>query len=279
VSVRPEADSDVVVLVGELDFATAPELTSTIDELVLTGHHRIVVDLDAVTFVDTAAIDAVITATCAVALAGGTLRLTHHPRLMALLEHTRETHRVEVARALQSDRVEPRAPEARSLDDADLPSLLSQSARGDEVAFAAVYDVTGARAYGLALRLLRQPAVAAEAVREGYLYLWRHAAGYRPIEGSAVSWILRTVHQCAVRRARSMPAGVAAHDSSIQTSRSPASRAMLDLPSSQREAVEMAYFEGRTHSQVEQSRGLPVGIAQLRIRDGLLALRDRMGDR
>ncbi len=101
ISVVPADDGDVVVLVGEVDIATAPRLRSTIDQLLNAGRNRIIVDLAAVTFLDAAAIDALITATCAAALAGGKLHITHHPGFMRLLKFTCETHRVNVALSLQ----------------------------------------------------------------------------------------------------------------------------------------------------------------------------------
>lgn len=100
VQVRPQDGRDVVVLAGELDLATTPKLRSTIGELLLAGRNCVVVDLDAVTFVDAAAMAALVTATSAVALSGGTLHLTHNLRLMLLLQLTFETHRVNVAGAL-----------------------------------------------------------------------------------------------------------------------------------------------------------------------------------
>lgn len=301
ISVRREAKGDVVLLAGELDIATAPQLRSAINGLLQAGRNRIVVDLDAVTFLDAAAIDAVITATSAVALSGGALRVTHDPDFMRLLQLTLETHRVDVARAMQGDSPEPRAVglamidpagdavEARSHgtrgadalteggSDADLPSLLRQSAGGDQEAFAAVYDATAARAYGLGLRVLRDAAQAAEVVQEAYLYLWRNAARYRPTYGSPIAWILTVVHRCAVRRARSEAGQAALADSRLQTVTGPPDGAVVELRSPQAEAVELAYFEGYTHTQVEKMTGLPVGTAHVRIRDGLLDLPDRMG--
>lgn len=108
VSVRPQDGVDVVVVVGEIDIATAPQLTAAIDQLLVTGRRHLIVDLEAVTFLDAAALAALITATSAVAVLGGTLQVTHSPRLMALLEFTRETHRIDVATSMQ-----PPAPGAR----------------------------------------------------------------------------------------------------------------------------------------------------------------------
>lgn len=293
VSVRAEAEHDVVVLVGELDIATAPQLTSAIDRLLLAGRNRIVVDLDAVTFFDAAAINAVITATSAVAVSGGTLHVAHHPGFMRLLRFTLDTHRVNVAKAMQSDAsdvagdsVAPRSHGAGGIDastgvgsDAELASLLRRSAGGDEEAFAVVYDVTAARAYGLGLRMLRDPVQAAEVVQEAYVHLWRNSAYFQSTDGSAVAWILRVVHRGAVRRARSTAERVAPDESDLRTVTGPPDGAAVEPLSTQAQVVELAYFEGCTHREVEAMTGLPVGTAQVRIRDGLLESPDRRGRR
>lgn len=96
ISVRPEGDHVVIALVGEIDISATRRLRYTVRELVRLGLVRIVVDLGGVVFVDAAGIGALIDATSDVARAGGKLEVTHHPRLMMLLEITRETDRVNV---------------------------------------------------------------------------------------------------------------------------------------------------------------------------------------
>lgn len=94
ISVRPGNDRDVVALAGEIDIATAPQLASTIHRLLTEGRNNILVDLDAVTFFDGAAIGALITATFDVAHAGGSLWVTHNARCVRLLGITGEAHRL-----------------------------------------------------------------------------------------------------------------------------------------------------------------------------------------
>ena len=154
-----------------------------------------------------------------------------------------------------------------------LLALLKQSAEGDEAAFSAVYDATCARAYGLGLRLLHDPVEASECVQESYLHLWRHAASFQPCVGSPISWVLMTVHRCVVRRARSMTAPLGPDGPGVQMADGPA-LALVDHPPIERQAVELAYFGGCTHTEVEQLADLPAGTARLRMRDGLLELRD-----
>jgi len=96
ISVRPGDGPDVVELAGEVDLATAPLLRSTIRRLLTDGRNHITVDLDGVTFLDSAALSVLINATSDVSQAGGTLHVKHHPRCLLLLKITGETHRVNV---------------------------------------------------------------------------------------------------------------------------------------------------------------------------------------
>ncbi len=89
---------------------------------------------------------------------------------------------------------------------AHLADLLKRSARGDQAAFADLYDATSARAYGLALRVVRDPAQAEEVAQEAFLEVWRTASRFDPAKGSAVGWLLTIVHRKAVDRVRSAEA-------------------------------------------------------------------------
>jgi RNA polymerase sigma-70 factor (ECF subfamily) len=177
---------------------------------------------------------------------------------------------------------------------ARLADLLKRSARGDEAAFAEWYDATSARAYGLAVRVLRDRAQAEEVTQESYLDCWRQASRFDPVKGTASAWLLTIVHRRAVDRVRSAEAAdrrdaaygrreaAIAHDetaetatASIQAGRVRA--AVADLTTKQREAVELAFLGGYTHSEVATMLDLPVGTAKTRIRDGLIRLRDALG--
>src|SRR4051794_35856903 len=80
----------------------------------------------------------------------------------------------------------------------DLTELLRRSGRGDEAAFAQLYDATAKRAFGLALRVVRDPSQSEEVTQEAFLEIWRTASRFDPDRGSAVSWILTLVHRKAV---------------------------------------------------------------------------------
>jgi RNA polymerase sigma-70 factor (ECF subfamily) len=176
----------------------------------------------------------------------------------------------------------------------DLAQLLKLSGRGDEAAFARLYDATSARAYGLAVRVIRDPSQAEEVTQEAFLEIWRTASRFDAGKGSAVSWVLTIIHRKAVDRVRSAQAStrrdttyhqgsqVVEHDSTAEAAYASMEarrvrQAMDSLTEVQREALELAYFKGYTHTEVASMLDLPVGTAKTRIRDGLIRLRDTMG--
>ncbi len=176
----------------------------------------------------------------------------------------------------------------------DLAELLQRSARGDRAAFATLYDATAARVHGLALRVVRDPAQAEEVTQEAFLEIWRTASRYDSGRGSAVSWLLTITHRKAVDRVRSAEASsrrestyhhrnqTVDHDTTADavTASFEARRvraALGALTDVQREAIELAYFGGYTHTEVATLLDLPVGTAKTRIRDGLIRLRDTIG--
>lgn len=175
-----------------------------------------------------------------------------------------------------------------------LADLLGRSARGDTEAFARFYDATSARAYGLALRVVRDPAQAEEVAQEVYLDVWRQSGRYDADRGSAIGWLLTIVHRKAVDRVRSAEAATrrdttyhrqndpVAHDATAEAVEASLEAhrvrsAMQELTAIQRQALELAYFGGYTHTEVATMLDLPVGTAKTRIRDGLIRMRDAMG--
>lgn len=175
-----------------------------------------------------------------------------------------------------------------------LADCLRRSARGDEQAFAALYDATSARVHGLVLRVVRDPAQAEEVTQEVFLQVWRTAARFDDAKGSALAWLMTLAHRRAVDRVRAAQAAnrqdtsyhrnsqTLPHDSTAEAAEASMEArrvrsALLELTSVQREALELAYFGGYTHTEVATMLDLPVGTAKTRIRDGLIRLRDAMG--
>jgi RNA polymerase sigma-70 factor, ECF subfamily len=177
---------------------------------------------------------------------------------------------------------------------ADLADLLRRSARGDEAAFAALYDATAPRLFGLVLRVVRDHAMSEEVTQEVYLDVWRQSARFDPGRGSAMSWLMTIAHRTAVDRVRASEASRRRDDAHAVTSQevefdttaesAQASleaqrvrRALTTLTDAQRHAVELAYLGGYTHTEVARLLDLPLGTAKTRIRDGLIRLRDTLG--
>ena len=175
-----------------------------------------------------------------------------------------------------------------------LADLLKRAGRGDEQAFAEWYDATSARAFGLAVRVLRDRAQAEEVTQEAYLDCWRHSARFDPAKGSALSWLLTIVHRKAVdrvrsaesagrrdvaygQRERSVPHDETAEAAAASIEATRVRAALADLTAKQREAVELAFLGGYTHTEVASMLDLPIGTAKTRIRDGLIRLRDALG--
>lgn len=186
------------------------------------------------------------------------------------------------------------APAASRSVAPDLADLLKACGKGDEAAFAQLYDATTSRVFGLAVRVVRDPAQAEEVAQEAFLEIWKTSARFDSAKGSPLGWLLTIVHRKAVDRVRSAEASTRRdtsyhqqnqpidHDSTAEavTASLEAQRvraALHSLTAVQREALELAYFGGYTHTEVATMLELPVGTAKTRIRDGLIRLRDTMG--
>ncbi len=180
--------------------------------------------------------------------------------------------------------------------EASLERLLASSAGGDEQAFAQLYDRTSARVYGLVLRVVRDGAQAAEVTQDVFVQIWRESARFDAAEGNAMAWLLMIAHRRSVDRVRASEASRQRDDryATRQTERSydqvseqaqsnleaqHVRKALDQLSDPQRDALQLAYFDGFTHREVAARLEIPLGTAKTRIRDGLIRLRDAMGER
>jgi RNA polymerase sigma-70 factor (ECF subfamily) len=174
-----------------------------------------------------------------------------------------------------------------------LDGLLAAVGRGDQAAFARLYDHCAGQVYGIVRRVLRDPAQSEEVAQEVLVEVWRTAPRYDAARGSATGWILTIAHRRAVDRVRSEQASRAREVRSGRQDRAPhdevaeevelrlehqqVRRALDALTDLQRQAVELAYYGGHTHREVAELLGAPLGTVKTRLRDGLLRLRDEMG--
>lgn len=180
--------------------------------------------------------------------------------------------------------------------DPDLTDLVRRSAGGDETAFAALYDATSARVYGLAIRITRSPELAAEVVQEVYFMAWEQSERFQSSRGSVLGWLCTMAHRRAVDRVRQVVSErdreqtyedqrpkSAADQTWEEVEQSMAAQEVRDglgtLTPLQRQAVALAYYDGCTHQEVARQLDIPLGTAKARIRDGLNSLRSALGGR
>jgi len=171
-------------------------------------------------------------------------------------------------------------------------ALVLLAARSEQHALAELYDRYGRTAYGLALRILRDEALAEDAVQEGFLAVWRTASRFVPERGKASTWILTLVHRRAVdvvrreqrRRADALdeavePGGASVDEEAwLRLQRERVQNALRQLPDQQREALELAYYGGFTQSELAERLGQPLGTIKSRMFAGLARLRELLGD-
>ena len=171
-------------------------------------------------------------------------------------------------------------------------ALLEAVAGSDEAALGELYDRFGRVAYGLALKILRDAALAEDAVQEAFLQVWRGAAEYRPERGNASTWVLTFVHRRSVDLVRREqlrrtepeaampdPAGPGADEAVVARSRREIVKdALSRLPADQREAIELAYYGGLTQSELAERLSQPLGTIKSRMFTGLDRLRSLLAE-
>jgi RNA polymerase sigma factor (sigma-70 family) len=171
-------------------------------------------------------------------------------------------------------------------------ALVALAARSEQSALAELYDRYGRTAYGLALRVLRDQALAEDAVQEAFLTVWRTASRFMPERGKASTWILTLVHRRAVdavrrehrRRADSLESAAepavegAEEDAFLHLQRVRVQAALRHLPDAQREALELAYYGGFSQSELAERLGQPLGTIKSRMFGGLSRMRELLAE-
>jgi RNA polymerase sigma-70 factor, ECF subfamily len=178
-----------------------------------------------------------------------------------------------------------------------LTTLIVRAGRGDQAAFAELYDATASLVHGIARRIVRDPAQAEEVVQEVFVEIWRLAPRFDGTRGSVTSWMATIAHRRAVDRVRSEQSSrdrvereaakaIRDHDDTADPvvesdhaafERRRVRKALDRLTDTQRQAVELAYFGGHTYREVAVLLGEPEGTIKTRIRDGMIRLRDELG--
>lgn len=190
-------------------------------------------------------------------------------------------------------------PAEQAAGERDEPAaLLRLSARGDTDAFTRLYDLTSPTVHGIIRRVLRNPAQAEEVTQEVFVEIWRTCARFDPTQAAGLTWMVTIAHRRAVdrvRREESQSARIEKWGVREQATIESAPDAVVDaitdemdrarvkhalhlLTPVQRESVEMAYYGGYTHAEIADVLDLPLGTVKTRIRDGLIRLRDALGE-
>ena len=165
------------------------------------------------------------------------------------------------------------------------PELLGRIAQGDVAALRVLYGEQAPRALGIARRILRHAEEAEDIVQETFLEVWRRAAQFDGRKGPAVGWVITIARSRAIDRLRaSGTAGRAIEGAEIAAEthptiplspadhaerRSTESRvadALAALPNEQRQAIELAYFDGWSQTEIATKTGTPLGTVKMRIK-------------
>jgi RNA polymerase sigma-70 factor, ECF subfamily len=156
---------------------------------------------------------------------------------------------------------------------------------GDESAMTRLYDRYSPIVYSVALRVLGDTGAAEDVLQEVFMQLWRNPGVFDASRGNLGAWLaVITRHRAidALRRRRAVTViddiiVSVDHDMSAEADRSRAMQRVRELlgtmPVAQRQALELAYFEGLSHTEIADRTGEPLGTVKTRIRAGLLTLR------
>jgi RNA polymerase sigma-70 factor, ECF subfamily len=176
----------------------------------------------------------------------------------------------------------------------DLALVVEAVGRGDQAAFERLYEQVAGPVYGLALRVVRNPAQAEEVAQEVLVELWRTASRYARARGSVMSWVMTITHRRAVDRVRSAQSASSREERTAHLSHETAHDAVAEnvetrlegeqvrrcldsLTDLQRQSVTLAYYGGYSYPEVARKLRVPLGTVKTRMRDGLHRLRDCIG--
>lgn len=156
---------------------------------------------------------------------------------------------------------------------------------GDQGAMAALYDRYSSIVYSVALRVLGETSAAEDILQEVFMQLWRNPGAFDASRGNLAAWLSVIARNRAIDALRKRHpetdvenvilsvepdlAGEAERARALEKVRG----ALGVMPPAQRSALEMAFFEGLTHTEIAAKTGEPLGTVKTRIRSGLLALR------
>jgi RNA polymerase sigma-70 factor (ECF subfamily) len=174
------------------------------------------------------------------------------------------------------------------------PDLVARVSRGDQQAFETLYDHSSSLLFTLSLRILGDREEATELLQEVYLEVWRKGVRYDSSRGTPIAWLITLTRSRAIDRLRSRASKGFGRTESIEdtgtdglvdSDRGPfetvadtelrrvVSKALADLPEAQQQALELAYYEGLSHTEIAARLNEPVGTIKTRIKLGMSKLK------
>ena len=163
--------------------------------------------------------------------------------------------------------------------------LLDRLRSKDEKAMADLFDRYGSMVYSVALRVLKDPANAEDVMQEVFIKLWQNPQTFVQSRGSLAAWLLVVARNRAVDVLRRRKPSVSVEDVVLVAATNVAAdaerRTMMEkvrialdrLPSEQQKSMELAYFEGLSHSEIAAQTGDALGTVKTRIRSALISVR------
>ena len=174
-------------------------------------------------------------------------------------------------------------------------ALIERMMAGDEAALSTLYDRYSTMLFGMLMRILRDQQAAEEVLQDMFLQLWRNAAQFDAKRGSLPAWLMvigrnRAISRLRGRRdrevleeeegdyANTFASGQNIEDEAVRAELARnISAALEQLPAEQKQAVELAYFEGMTQSEIANRTGTPLGTVKTRVRTAMQTLRQILG--
>lgn len=172
----------------------------------------------------------------------------------------------------------------------DIEALIARIAKGDRQAFAMLYDATSPKLNGIALRIMRDQALADDVLRDVYVRIWHKAGQYRPNGFSPMTWLITVTRNMAVDRLRALRAS-----GDISVSPEIAERlydplpkpgqlvtdearaldmCLRELPPERANMIRRAYFEGQSYADLAEATETPERTVRMGLRRCIMQLRE-----
>ena len=170
---------------------------------------------------------------------------------------------------------------------ANVAELAGRLTKKDESALAQIYDLYGGAVYQLALRITRDPGVAEEICLDSFMQLWQQAPTLDRQSDNLLAWLFTIARSRAIDRLRKMSAAKRTPVQAVSAvaverpderaehkqRREIVRKAIAELSPPQRTALELAYYEGLSHTEIAQRLGEPLGTVKTRIRQAMISMR------